>query len=185
VGQENRRALSIAPELARRGVAPARFPARDRLVVRAVSIRNVTTAEAAVEQLLQQRGLERGCDGQGPRSFCPRLPERNNFRSALTERYKVASGGAFFTGLLLMLLAIGAAGLQVQTVVSRWRDYGILQAVGFTPGQGLAHAGLQLALVLASGIAVAAVASLLLATISTAIDRGCRPHGVRGPICRS
>jgi hypothetical protein len=157
VGQENRRALSIAPELARRGVAPARFPARDRLVVRAVSIRNVTTAEAAVEQLLQQRGLERGCDGQGPRSFCPRLPERNNFRSALTERYKVAGGGAFFTGLLLMLLAIGAAGLQVQTVVSRWRDYGILQAVGFTPGQGLVHAGLQLALVLAIGRRIAPV----------------------------
>jgi len=39
---------SIAPELARRGVAPARFPARDQLVVRAVSIRNVPTAEAAV-----------------------------------------------------------------------------------------------------------------------------------------
>jgi hypothetical protein len=159
---------SIAPELARRGAAPARFPARDQLVVRAVSIRNVPTAEAAVEQLLQQRGLERGCDGQGPRSFCLRLPERNNFRSALTEQYKVASGGAFFVGLLLILLAVGAAGLQVQTVVSRWRDYGILQAVGFTPGQVLLHCGLQLALVLASGIAVAAVASLLLTTISTA-----------------
>jgi hypothetical protein len=96
------------------------------------------------------------------------IPERNNFRSALTEQYKVASGGTFFVGLLLILLAVGAAGLQVQTVVSRWRDYGILQAVGFTPGQVLLHCGLQLALVLASGIAVAAVASLLLTTISTA-----------------
>ena len=95
-----------------------------------------------------------------------RLPERNNFRSALQEQEKVASGGAFFVALLLILLAIGAAGLQVQVVLSRWRDYGILQAVGFTPGQVLAYYGLQFALVLTSGIAIAVIASAVLSTIS-------------------
>ena len=69
---------------------------------------------------------------------------------------------------MLILVTAGAAGLQVQTVVSRWRDYGILQALGFTPAQILTYCGLQLALVLVSAVAIAAVASLLLATISTA-----------------
>ena len=64
------------------------------------------------------------------------------------------------------MLAIGAAGLQVQNVLSRWRDYGILQAVGFTPRQVLAYYGLQFALVLTSGIAIAAIASVLLSAIS-------------------
>jgi ABC-type antimicrobial peptide transport system permease subunit len=95
-----------------------------------------------------------------------RLPERNNFRSALQEENKIGSGGAFFVTLLLILLAVGAAGLQIQTVLSRWRDYGILQAIGFTPGQVLLHYGLQLALVLSSGIAIAALASVPLSTIS-------------------
>jgi hypothetical protein len=95
-----------------------------------------------------------------------RLPERNNFRSALQEQNKVGSGGAYFVTLLLLLLAVGAAGLQVQTVVSRWRDYGILQAVGFTPGQVLVYYGLQLTLVLICGTAIAAIASLPLTTIS-------------------
>jgi hypothetical protein len=160
--------LSIASELSRRGGAPTRLPARDKLVVRASSIAEVPAAEATVEQLLQQHGLERGCDGQGPGSFCLRLPERNNFQSALQEQYKVGSGGGFFVGLLLILVAAGAAGLQVQTVVARWREYGILQALGFTPRQILAYYGVPLALVLASGVAIAALASLLLATISTA-----------------
>ena len=118
-----------------------------------------------MEQLL---GLEQRCDIQDPGSFCLRLPERNNFQSALQEQNKVGSGGGFFVGLLLILVTAGAAGLQVQTVVSRWRDYGILQALGFTPAQILVYYGLQLALVLASGVAIAAVASLLLTTISTA-----------------
>jgi hypothetical protein len=158
---------SIASELARRGGASARLPARDQLIVRAGSIAEVPAAEAAVEQLLQQHGLERRCDVQGPGSFCLRLPERNNFQSALQEQNKVGSGGGFFVGLLLILVTAGAAGLQVQTVVSRWRDYGILQALGFTPAQVLIYCGSQLALVLASGVAIAAVASLPLATIST------------------
>jgi hypothetical protein len=41
-----------------------------------------------------------------------------------------------------------------------------LQAIGFTPGQVLLHYGLQLALVLSSGIAIAALASVPLSTIS-------------------
>jgi hypothetical protein len=157
---------STARELARRGVTPAHLPARDQLVVRASSISSVAAAETAVERLLQDRGLDRGCDDQSRRSSCLRLPERNNFRSALQEQSKVGKGGAFFVGLLLILVAVGAAGLQIQTVVSRWRDYGILQAVGFTPGQVLLYYGLQFALVVTSGIAIAAIAPLPLATIS-------------------
>jgi hypothetical protein len=157
---------SVPDELARRGGAPADLPRRDQLVVRASSVGNVPATEAAVERLLQDRGLDRECDDQHRRSFCLRLPERNNFRSALQEQNKIGSGGAFFVALLLILLAVGAAGLQVQTVVSRWRDYGILQAVWFTPGQVLVYYALQFALVLASGIAIAAIASLPLSTIS-------------------
>jgi hypothetical protein len=156
---------SVANELARRGSAAALLPPQDQLVVRASSIGNVSAAEAAVERLLRDRGLDRECDEQRGRSFCLRLPERNNFRSALEEQNKIGSGGTFFVALLLTLLAIGAAGLQVQSVLSRWRDYGILQAVGFTPGQVLAYYGLQFALVLTSGIAIAAIASVPLSSI--------------------
>jgi hypothetical protein len=153
---------SIRDELARRGVAPVRPPGRDQLVVRANSIADVPAAEAAVERLLRQRGLGEGCDGQSSRSFCLRLPEKNNFRMALEEQKKLGTGGAFFVALLLALLGIGAAGLQVQTVISRWRDYGVLQALGFTPGQILAYYGLQFVLVLTGGVTIAAVVSLLL-----------------------
>jgi hypothetical protein len=162
-----RRVLSsVRNELARRGGTPPDLPVRDRLVVRASSIGDVPAAEATVERLLRDRGLDRECDEQRERSFCLRLPERNNFRSALQEEEKVSSGGAFFVALLLILLAIGAAGLQVQTVLSRWRDYGILQAVGFTPGQVLVYYGLQFVLILSSGIAIAAIASVPLSGIS-------------------
>jgi hypothetical protein len=41
-----------------------------------------------------------------------------------------------------------------------------LQAVGFTPGQVLVYYGLQFALVVTSGIAIAAMASLLLPAIA-------------------
>jgi hypothetical protein len=157
---------SVRDELARRGAGPVDLPTRDELVVRARSIGNVPAAEAAVERLLQGRGLDQECNQQHRPSFCLRLPERNNFRSALQEQNKVGRGGAFFVALLLILLAVGTAGLQVQTVVSRWRDYGILQAVGFTPGQVLVYYGLQLILVLTSGIVIAAIASVPLSTIS-------------------
>ena len=158
----------VARELTRRGSTAALLPPRDQVVVRASSIGDVPAAEAAVERLLRDRGLDRECDERRGRSFCLRLPERNNFRSALQEQEKVGSSGAFFVALLLILLAIGAAGLQVQAVLSRWRDYGILQAVGFTPGQVLLYYGLQFALVLSSGIAIAAIASVPLSSISVA-----------------
>jgi len=142
------------------------LPPRNQLVVRASSIGDVPAAEAAVERLLSASGLDPECDEQRGRSFCLRLPERNNFQSAVQEQEKVASGGAFFVALLLILLAIGVAGLQVQTVLSRWRDYGILQAVGFTPGQVLLYYGLQFALVLSSAISIAAIATVPLSRIS-------------------
>jgi hypothetical protein len=127
----------------------------------------VPAAEAAVEQLLAKHGLDQGCDGQSSRSFCLRLPERNNFRTALQEQKKVGTGGAFFLTLLLALVAIGTAGLQAQTVVTHWRDYGVLQAIGFTPRQILVYYGVQLVLVLTGGIAIAAFVSLLLPSWST------------------
>jgi hypothetical protein len=153
---------SIRDELARRGVAPVRLPGRDQLVVRANAIGDVPAAEAAVERVLRERGLGEGCGGQSSRSFCLRLPEKNNFRMALEEQNKLGTGGAFFVALLLALLAIGTAGLQVQTVISRWRDYGVLQALGFTPGQILLYYGLQFVLVLTGGVTIAALVSLLL-----------------------
>jgi len=153
---------TIRHELARRGTALARLPGRYQLVVRANSIADVTAAEAAVEQLLSQRGLTEGCNDHSSGSFCLRLPERNNFRTALEEQTKLGTGGAFFIALLLALVGIGTAGLQVQTVISRWRDYGVLQALGFTPGQILAYYGLQLILVLTSGVALAALVFLFL-----------------------
>jgi hypothetical protein len=158
---------SVRYELERRGGKPARPLTRDQVVVRARAVSDVPAAEAAVEQLLRQRGLEQGCDSPSSGAFCLLLPERNNFRTALQEQMKIGSGGAFFVTLLLVLVAVGTAGLQVQTVVTRWRDYGVLQALGFTPGQILVYYGLQLALVLAGGVAIAAVASLLLASVST------------------
>src|SRR5215469_1331495 len=160
---------SVRDEVARRGAPSVDLPARDQLVVRASSIGSVPAAEAAVERLLEGRGLDQECDQQHRPFFCLRLPERNNFRAALQEQSKVGSGGAFFVALLLILLAVGAAGLQIQTVISRWRDYGILQAVGFTPGQVVVYHGLQLTLVLTSGIVIAAIAALLLSTISATL----------------
>jgi hypothetical protein len=138
------------------------FRSRGQLVVRADSISKVPLAEAAVERLLRKRGLDSGCDPGNSGSFCLVLPERNNFRAALEQQTKVGTGGAFFIALLLAILGIGTAGSQIQTVISRWRDYGVLQALGFTPGQLLVYSGLELALVLGSGIAIAAGAALVM-----------------------
>ena len=85
------------------------------------------------------------------------LPQRNNFRAALEQQRKVDTGGAFFIALLLVLLSVGTAGLQIQIVLRDWRDYGILQAVGFTPWQVLIGSGLRLAAVLVIGSTIAAV----------------------------
>lgn len=67
--------------------------------------------------------------------------------------------------LLLVLIAAGAAGLQVQTVLTRWHDYGVLQAVGFSPSQIIRYFGLQIIFVLVGSLVLAAVASALLCAI--------------------
>jgi hypothetical protein len=156
---------SIQRELNSRGLAPPRLPQRDELVIRANSVADVPMAEAGLEALFRQRGLGQGCDADRSRSFCLRLPERNNFRAALQEQSKLGTGGAFFAALLLALVAVGTAGLQIQTVLTRWHDYGVLQAVGFSPSQILRYHGLQLLLVLTGGVALAAVASLMLPSV--------------------
>jgi hypothetical protein len=153
---------SIQRELNSRGLAPLRLAKRDGLVIRANYVGEVPAVEAAVKLLLYQRGLGEGCDLQRPMSFCLRLPERNNFQTALREQSKLGTGGGFFAALLLALVGFGTAGLQVQTVLTRWHDYGVLQAVGFSPSQILRYYGLQLLLVFAGGIAFAAMASLML-----------------------
>jgi hypothetical protein len=153
---------SIRDELARRGIAPVDLPGRHQLVVRANSIADVPPAEAEIERVLGQLGLDQDCDGQSSRSFCLRLPERNNFRTALEEQNKFGTGGAFFVALLLALVAIGTAGLQLQTLITRWRDNGVMQALGFTPGQIFRYYGIQLLIILIGGIAVAALISPLL-----------------------
>jgi hypothetical protein len=145
---------------------PSRSPARDQLVVRATDIADVPLAETEVKELLRQGGLDAACDQQDFRSFCVLLPERNNFQTALEEQTKLSTGGAFFIALLLALVAIGTAGVQVQSVLRRWRDYAILQAVGFSPGKLLIYSGWQFGLLLAGGILTAVLGSLLLPTIS-------------------
>jgi hypothetical protein len=153
---------SIQTALTRRGVLPARPPGRHQLVIRANSIADVPAAETAVASLLRQRGLDEGCDGQSTKSFCLRLPERNNFRIGLEEKNKLGTGSAFFIALLLALVAIGTAGLQAQTVITRWRDCGVLQALGFAPAQIFAYYGLQLAVVVIAGVTIAALVAILL-----------------------
>jgi hypothetical protein len=140
-------------------------PFRDHLVIRATTLTNVPLVKAATEQLLSQRGLRSDCDKQASQSFCIILPERNNFRSALQEQTKIGIGGSYFVALLLALVASGTAGLQVQSVISHWRDYGILQAIGFLPGDLIIYSALELGLLLAGGISVSFLGALLLPSI--------------------
>jgi hypothetical protein len=104
--------VSVQRELDARGVTPPRPLQRDQLVLRANSIVEVAATETAVRSLLQQRGLAEDCDVPRAKSFCLRLPERNNFQAAIQEQAKLAKGGAFFVTLLLVLVAAGAAGLH-------------------------------------------------------------------------
>ena len=129
-------------------------------MVRANAIGDVPAVEAAVKSLLKGRRLTEDCNGSTPRSFCLRLPERNNFQAAFQEQSKVGAGGSFFIALLIALVAVGSAGLQVQTVVTRWREFGVLQAIGFSPGQIVGYYGVQLCLLLGGGIAFAVIASI-------------------------
>jgi hypothetical protein len=153
---------SVRAELQARGGPLAQPPSRDQLVIRANTIDDVPAVEMAVRSLLKERRLAEDCDGSPQGSFCLRLPERNNFQAAFQEQSKVGAGGSFFIALLIALIAVETAGLQVQTVVMRWREFGVLQAIGFSPGQIVGYYGLQLCLLLAGGIAFAAIASVAL-----------------------
>jgi ABC-type antimicrobial peptide transport system permease subunit len=59
-------------------------------------------------------------------------------------------------------VAAGAAGLQIQLVLARWRELGILQAVGFSPPKVLLYFAIRLYTVLAAGILIAAAAVSIL-----------------------
>jgi hypothetical protein len=145
----------VRAELETRGMVPDRPLVPDQLVIRASSVGAVPSVRAAVKSLLAKRfGVELCPAANGP-SFCIRLPERNNFQTAQREQEKVAAGGSYFILLLLILIAVGAAGLQVQTVLARWRYLGVLQAVGFSPGQVLGLYLVELAAVVGGGVVLA------------------------------
>ena len=135
---------------------------RRQLVIRASAIFAVPAAEEAIERLLKGRGLSGNCPAISLGSFCIVLPERNNFVTAQTEQAKFSTGAGFFTALLLALVAIGNAGLQLQAVISRWREHAVLQALGFTPLQLLLYSILRLCLVFGTAIVASAVAWTML-----------------------
>ena len=152
----------VSHELEARGTSPPKPLAANELVVRASSISAVPSVQAEVASLLAQRGLKQGCSATSEADFCVRLPERNNFQAALEEQKKLERGGSFFISLLLILMAAGTAGLQVQWVLARWREFGILQAIGFSPSQILLRSAIQLYAVLAVGTVAAAAAVVVL-----------------------
>jgi hypothetical protein len=152
----------VDEQLAARGIPPPKEAVAKELIVRANSVRAVPTVEGEATALLDQRGLKQDCGAASQASFCPRVPERNNFEAALQEQKKLETGGSFFILLLLVLVAAGAAGLQIQLVLARWRELGILQAVGFSPSKVLLYFAVRLYAVLAAGIAIAAVAVSIL-----------------------
>lgn len=152
----------VDEQLAARGTPPAKQVIPKELVVRANSVRAVPPVERDAISLLDQRGLKQDCGAAREASFCLRVPERNNFKAALREQRKLEMGGSFFVFLLLVLVAAGAAGLQIQWVLGHWREFGIMQAVGFSRSQVLRYSALRLYGVLAAGILVAAAAIAIL-----------------------
>jgi hypothetical protein len=145
----------VGQELGTRGMPPRQPLAASELVVRAKSVQAVPTVEADVSSLLETRGLKQDCSATTEASFCLRIPERNDFDAALQEQKKLESGGSFFIFLLLGLVAVGTAGLQVQFVVAHWREFGLLQAVGFSPHKILLWVALRIGAVLVAGIVIA------------------------------
>ena len=152
----------VDEQLAARGIPPPKEAVAKELIVRANSVRAVPTVEAKATALLDQRGLKQDCGADSQAAFCLRVPERNNFEAALQEQKKLETGGSFFILLLLLLVAAGAAGLQIQLVLVRWRELGILQAVGFSPSRVLLYFAVRLYAVVAAGIVIAAVAVSIL-----------------------
>ena len=146
----------VREELAARGTASVTNPTVNELVIRADSVRAVPAVEGEVVTLLGQHKLNQDCGGATGETFCLSLPERNNFEAALKEQKKFEKGGAFFISLLLVLVAVGTAGLQIQLVLARWREFGILQAVGFSPRQILLYFAMRLYAALVTGMVAAA-----------------------------
>ncbi len=146
----------VSQELEARGMTPPKSLAANELVVRADSVGAVPSVEREVMSLFEQRGLKQDCGTATEAAFCLRLPERNNFQAALEEQKKLEEGGSFFIFLLLI------AGLQVQLVLARWREFGILQAVGFSPIQILLYSAIQFYAVLAVGTVAAAAVVIIL-----------------------
>jgi hypothetical protein len=127
----------VPSELGARGITVSESLVRSRVVTRANSIEDVPAASAALLSLLRQHSFEENCAEPLPRSFCIRKPQRNNFQAALQEKKKLESGGSYFITRLLLLVATGTAGLEIQTIVMRWRDIGVLQAIGFSRSEVL------------------------------------------------
>jgi len=152
----------VRSELNARGSNVPTSLVRNQLVVRADSIEGVAEASAALVSLLRQHSFEENCAEPAARSFCVRMPERNNFQAALEEKKKLESGGSFFIALLLLLVVIGIAGLEVHTIVMRWCDIGVLQAVGFSRSEVLRCLAYQLGLVLVGGVMFALAAFFVL-----------------------
>ena len=153
---------SVDEQLAARGISPPKEAVAKALVVRANSVRAVPSVQGEAISLFDQRGLKQDCNALSGATFCLRVPERNNFEAALQEQRKLERGGSFFILLLLILVAAGAAGLQIQLVLARWRELGILQAVGFSPFKVLIYFAVRLYAVLVGGIVIAAVAVSIL-----------------------
>jgi hypothetical protein len=154
----------VRSELGARGITVPESLARNQLVIRANSIENVPEASAALFSLLRRHSFEENCTEPLGRSFCVRKPQRNNFQAALQEKKKLESGGSFFITLLLLLVATGMAGLEIQTIIMRWRDIGVLQAVGFSRSEVLRCLAYQLGLVIVGGIVLALAAFFVLPT---------------------
>ncbi len=148
----------VGEQLAARGISPPKDAVAKELVVRANSVRAVPSVVREAISLFDQRGLKQDCGAAIGASFCLRVPERNNFEAALQEQKKLETGGSFFILLLLVLVAAGAAGLQIQLVLARWRELGILQAVGFSPPKVLLYFAIRLYTVLAAGVVMAGAA---------------------------
>jgi hypothetical protein len=123
-----------------------------RMVVQASSLAAVPRAQRAVQALLDGRGIT----GR----FL--VSEQNNYLAAQREQTKVGQGATLFLGLLVALVAVGAAGLAIRVALARWHQYGILQAVGFTPVAVLAAVGIQVTILLAAAVGLIVLASVVL-----------------------
>ena len=143
------------------GIMSSDMVRRRQLVIRASATQNVPAMQEVVKQLLIARGLSANCPAISIGSFCIVLPERNNFLVAQREQAKFSAGAGFLTALLLALCAIGNAGLQLQAVISRWRDHAILQALGFTPSQLFLSSLLRLFVLFGTGIVGSAIIRLM------------------------